>query len=124
MSLEIRKGDSSENSWIIRYGSDGKDERRYSLRPADSLGKHWIIDEKNGILLDFFHESNTLTGAFSVQNATLVTKYSKLKKRLIFEVISKRSEPARISGAGTEESPEIKTYKITAIRSAELKKID
>src|SRR4051812_33923622 len=53
MQLIIHRADTAgQYSWQIVYGEKAEDNRPYLLKPVDTARGHWIIDERDGILLD------------------------------------------------------------------------
>src|SRR5687767_486420 len=51
MQLRILPTDTAgQYTWQIIYGTEGKDNRPYVLKPVDTTKGHWVVDEKNGIV--------------------------------------------------------------------------
>lgn len=119
MELRIHKSVSGW-SWHIIYGIEKEDSRPYTLKPADSTGVHWVIDENNGIELDQFWVADKFSGAFTVMNSTLVNNYQLCGDSLIVEFYSFGSKPFNTTGSGTTESPKVDSYRINAYQKAVL----
>ena len=66
MALESSITDvSGQYTWAIIYGADSIAVRRvYMLNEVDKSKGHYIIDEKNGKLLDTFLIDNELISVF------------------------------------------------------------
>ena len=123
MQLIIRPADSTgQFTWQLIYGEGKEDVRPYLLKPKDTAKGHWVIDELNGIVLDQFYTGNRFTGAFSVQNATIVNSYWREGNDLVAEFYSFSSKPIVRSGSGTEESPYVDSYANRAYQRAVLQK--
>ncbi len=123
MELRIQPGDSSGHyTWGIIYGSATEDNRPYILKPKDTAAGHWIIDERNGIVLDQFLVGNVFSGAFTVQNNTIVNSYRLENDRLTIEFYSLGAKPFAVTGNGTEESPRVDTYRVGSYQKAVLSK--
>ena len=125
MELRIGRGDSAGTyTWQIRYGATGEDNRPYLLKPVDRAAGHWVIDERNGILLDQFWVGNRFCGAFTVQQSTIVNNYQLVNGQLEVEFYSLGAKPLVTSGKGTDESPQVSSYRIGSFQKAVLRKIN
>ena len=125
MQMRIQDADSAGcYTWQIMYGEDEKDNRPYLLKPIDTSKGHWLIDERNGILLDGYVHGNAFHGAFTVQGNTIVDNYVLLPDgRLQVEFFSMKLDEKRRSGNGTEESPEVYSYPMRSYQTGILKKV-
>lgn len=125
MALHIIRADSADQlryTWQLQYGEAADDNRPYFLVPVDSSKGHWLIDEKNGIALDQFWLGNRLSGAFTVGSSTLLNSYSLAGDSLLVEFYSMPTAPIRDSGNGTDESPAVKSYRISGYQRAILRR--
>lgn len=121
MELRIHPTDSAGTyTWQLIYGEGGQDNRPYLLVPKDPKTGHWVVDERNGIVLDQFLIGNKLCGAFTVQNSTLVNSYQIEKGQLIVEFYTMAAKPLVTTGLGTEESPKVDSYRLSAYQKAVL----
>jgi hypothetical protein len=111
--------------WALIYGADtiaGK--RDYVLKTIDASKGHYIVDEKNGILLDSYVTGNKLTSVFTVMKNTLLTSYERIGDTMIFEVNVYGAEADHTTGnIPDKDIPEVKTYKVIGYQKAVLKRI-
>lgn len=122
MQLIIQPADSGCYSWQLIYGDRSDDNRPYLLKPVDSAAGHWIIDERNGIILDQYWKGGRLTGAFTVQNSTIVNTYYLQDSTLVAEFYAMGSKAVNTTGGGSEEIPPVDSYSINSFQRAVLKK--
>lgn len=121
MELHIRPADSAgQFTWQIVYGKTSEDNRPYILKPKDAATGHWVIDERNGIVLDQFWVGNKFCGAFTIQGATIVNSYWIEADKLLVEFFSISAKPLGITGNGTDDSPKVDTYKVGSYQRAVL----
>lgn len=126
VNMELRIQPLSTNgefSWHIIYGKETEDSRPYTLRPKDSTGIHWAIDEKNSIVLDQFWIGNKFCGAFTVLNSTILNSYWIENDKLIAEFYTIGSKPFNTTGKGTDEIPLVDSYKANSYQKAILSKV-
>ena len=113
MQLHIQPADTAgQYSWKIIYGDNGEDTRPYVLKAIDTANGHWVLDEKNGILLDQYWIGTKLYSVFSLSGVTIVNSYWREGERLMVEFASFPTKPVRTSGAGTEEVPAVESYPV------------
>ncbi len=123
MQLIIEPTDSLAWNWQLVYGARQEDARPYLLRPHDSTGLHWVIDERNGIILDQYYTGNRLTGAFTVMQSTLVNSYELRGDSLLVEFYSFSKDPVRESGSRADSSEvKVMSYRITGYQRAILRR--
>lgn len=121
MQLIIRPADTAgQYTWQLIYGDQGQDNRPYVLKAVDSAKGHWVVDERNGILLDEFNVGNKLHCAFTVQNTTIINSYWLEGEKMMVEFYSLGAKPVRTSGNGTEESPKVDSYSVKGFQKAVL----
>ena len=119
MELRIHPADSINTwTWQIIYGSVSEDNRPYHLIKKDTSGIHWVIDEKDGIILDQYWVGNKFCGAFTVQNSTIMNSYWMEKNKLIVEFYNVSAKPVATTGKGTEDSPKVDSYKVGSYQKA------
>jgi hypothetical protein len=124
MQLRIQPTDiANQYTWQIIYGAAGKDNRPYILKPVDTAKGHWIIDEKDGIMLDSYVHGNSLHGAFTVQGNTIVDNYSIENGKMRVEFFSIKLADKKQSGKGTEETPFVDSYKISSYQTGVLTRV-
>jgi len=127
MGLEILDTDSSGvYDWTIIYGQDSSAQRRaYQLLPVDTSQGHYVIDEKNGILIDAYHVRDALTSVFEVSGNMLVISYQRTREDMIFSVKLFPTEEVRISGdtlIAAQEIPEVKSFHLKVDQVGRLQK--
>lgn len=121
MRLIVQPADTTGHfTWQIIYGDQGKDTRPYLLKPVDTAQGHWIIDERDGIILDSYVHGNNLHGAFTVQNNTIVDNYRVEGNQLYVEFFSFKLSDKKTSGKGTSETPFVDSYRIASFQSGTL----
>jgi hypothetical protein len=123
MQLIIQPADTAGHfTWQLMYGDKGQDNRPYVLKPVDTAKGHWVVDERNGILLDEYWTGNRLHCAFTVQSTTIINSYWLEGDKLMIEFFSLSAKPVRASGYGTEESPNVDSYSVKGFQKAVLKR--
>jgi len=128
MSLDLSETDTSDvYTWAIIYGQDSTAQRRdYQLKEIDATTGHYLIDEKNGIILDAYHLHNELNSVFEVMGNTLLTSYKREKNEMIFSVKLFPSTAIRVSGdtlIANQDIPKVNSYQLTVSQTARLNKI-
>jgi len=123
--LNIEPADTAgQYTWTIIYGDDQKDIRPYLLKPLDTAKGHWVVDERDGIVLDSYVHGNNIHGAFTVQGTTLVDNYSVENGKLTIEFFTIKLDQKTSSGKGTEETPFVNSYPIVVYHKGVLTKLD
>lgn len=123
MQLRIFPADTAGHyTWQLIYGDKAEDNRPYILKPIDASKGHWVIDERNSIVLDQFLIGQVFSGAFTVMGNTIVNNYQLEKDRLMVEFYSLPAKPIRQSGEGTQESPTVDSYSVRSYQKAILKR--
>lgn len=128
MELHILSSDTSENySWTIYYGADkvaGK--RAYELKTIDAKVGHYLIDEKNSILIEGYWIGNKFIQWFVVNKSPILLTVEKFgQDELKWEIIAGNINTVSTTGGETineEEIPIVKTYPVTNLQRAILKK--
>ena len=125
MQLNIYPLDSvGMYNWHIMYGDSAKDSRPYVLKIVDIANGHWVIDEKDGIVLDSYHFGNCLSGAFTVNDNTIVDNYCVEDGKMKVEFFSIKLGDKTESGKGTEDVPKVISYRIGSYQTGVLTKIN
>lgn len=123
MQIIIQPADTlGQYTWQIIYGNKGEDNRPYLLKPVDTTKGHWIIDERNGILIDQYWLGNRFSSMFTVQNSTIHDSYWIENGKLIAEFYGISASPVTTSGAGTEDVLIVNSCAIRTYQKAILKK--
>ena len=112
--------------WKIIYTMAGKEDlRAYELKILDAQKGHYLIDEKNSIVLDAYLRANIFTSFFDVSGAFIIATYTKEGNTIIFEIISAVTESVNTSGnikSDDENIPEVHSYHVNGRQRAILKK--
>ncbi len=124
MQLRIHATDSAGHyTWQIIYGDSATDNRPYILKPIDTAKGHWIVDEKDGIILDSYVHGNSIKGAFTVQGNTIVDNYVVEGNKMRVEFFSIKLTDKKQSGKGTDDVPFVDSYRIGSYQTGVLTKI-
>lgn len=111
MELHILPSDSTDHyTWRLIYGTGGKDNRPYILKPFNKERGHWLIDEQNSIVLDQFKLGSKLCGTFTVEGNTILNCYELVGDSLLVEFYNFQEKPIVITGGGDSTLPKVKTY--------------
>lgn len=63
-------------SWRVTYDNGRHDVRAYELTPVDAAKGHYVIDEKNGLLLDAVISDGVLYAPFTIGEQLIVATYA------------------------------------------------
>ena len=122
MRLEIAQTeDSSRFNWTIIYGEgEEADVRKYELISQPDQAGHFIIDEKNSILLDQYLIGNTMVSRFAVDQTLLFVTYHLQGDRLFSQMASGPMENPRVSGLEIEEASvdSVRSYVMKGMQEA------
>ena len=108
--------------WEMVYAGNYDAVRAYVLQAVDKTKGKWMIDEKNGILLEQFLYGNQLTGVFTVQDATIVNSYRVEQDQMTVEFTSFKLSPSLSSGGQSEDIPPVESYTVYSYQRAVLKR--
>lgn len=123
MELRIAATDSAHLfSWQMIYGNAAADNRPYMLVAKDTAKGHWVIDEKNGIVLDQYWIAGRLSGAFTVQQSTIINHYWMQDGQLHVEFCTIGAKPIATTGKGNDESPLVDSYQVRGYQKAVLRR--
>lgn len=119
MELEVKPlADGKGHTWTIVYRPEGREDRRpYEIRPVDGQAGRYVIDEKNGIVLDASLRGSVLVSTFSVGDTLLATRYELSGTTLRVEMDSYRLSDARETKAGAQS---VKSYRLVSQQTATL----
>lgn len=122
MELDISEISDSSYNFTIIYGQDSmRQERKYALHKEGN--NHFMLDEKNGIVLDMSYGFKRLASVFEVQGNLLHICYIKTDYGIRFECTS--SNKSAQTGGGEHagaEIPLVYSYKTSTFQVAQLKK--
>lgn len=124
MQLRVLPADTAGHyTWQIIYGDKETDNRPYILKPIDTTKGHWVIDEKNGILLDQYWAAGKLHGVFSIGGSTIFNSYWLDGENLRVEFASMPATPQARTGHGTEDSPYVDSYNVKSVQHGVLQRV-
>lgn len=127
MKLEVQPKSDSIYTWHLIYKFNGnEDKRMYELQIIDAEKGHYMIDEKNTILIDGYYRMGIFTSFFEVQESFIISTYKKKDDDLIFEIIAATRKDATLSGDQEHDGnpiPKVVTYPVNGRQKAVLRKI-
>jgi len=127
VAMEIRiapvQDSTDQFHWEMVYANDYDAIRSYVLKAVNKSRGKWLIDEKNGILLEQFLYGDMLTGVFTVQQATIVNNYRVEQDMMTVEFISYKAEPSLKSGGQSEDIPPVESYTVNSYQRAVLNRM-
>lgn len=125
--LKIRPiEDRDAYTWILSYGSgDKRQNRNYELRHGLRGRDHFVIDEKNGILIDtWLHPiavgHQELIGRFEVMGNVIESRYTLRKDTIEMQLTTFTAEPVRESGG--EGTPKVRAFWLKSTQRAILRR--
>ncbi len=127
MQLHLLPVADSIYTWTIIYGADTVAGRRpYLLKSIDRAKGVYVIDEQNSIGLESYLIGQTLYSWFEVEGNLLTTMVEPLEDgRLLYEIVSGKSEPVSTTGQQIvegEEIPEVKAFPVRVRQRAYLRR--
>lgn len=99
-----------------------KQARNYFLIEKDIDKGQYIIDENNGIILQTTVFNKAIYSIFEVMGNLISNTIHFYDTYIDFEIAMSRTSQIEITGKGTQEIPEVKTYPIPIIQKARLYK--
>jgi len=110
--------------WFLIYGEDEKSgTRSYYLKEVDAAKGHYVVDEKNSILLDSYLIGNKLISNFEVEGVSITSIYTLLDKDTIsFEIIAGKSDNPNITG-GQDEISTVTVNSVSGYHYGKLKRV-
>lgn len=121
MQLVVQPADTPGHyTWQITYGDKGEDNRPYLLKPVDTATGHWVVDERNGIVLDSYWLGNKLTSVFSLDKVTIASTHVVAGDQMTIEFTTTLTSPVSTTGHGTEDSPTVHSYAVKSYQKAVL----
>ena len=121
MELHIAPIDGSANwTWRVVYGDGEKRQvRPYELHPVEGKQGHYVIDEKNSILIDSYFENDRLHSRFWVADNVIQAVYTRHGNKLETTLTTYGAKPARMSG-GEGRAPPVASYALKAVQRGTL----
>jgi hypothetical protein len=109
-------------SWTIVYGTGEKrQERPYELSAVPGYANRFLMDEKNGILIDHALIGEVLVSQFRVGTALLVSRFELVPEGVQVEISSFQTTPSRKSRPESANL-EVESYPATTIQRGLLKR--
>lgn len=96
-SLEVKIQDKGL-SWLLIYDYNGAiptEVRNYELKIEDEKAGHYVIDEKNGLLLDAYLNNGVLFSPFTINGLLITARYEFKKSTMTLEMPSYGVTPHR-----------------------------
>ncbi len=107
-------------TWQTTYGvGDKKLVRDYELVVKDQQNGHFIIDEKDGTLIDAWWLGDKLYSQFRVNNLLLSTQCQRQGNRLHYELVLYQPQSTPPTESSQEKVP-FESYQLQVVQSAEL----
>lgn len=123
MQLIIQPTDTAgQYTWQLVYGEGSTDNRPYVLKAVDSTLGHWVVDERNSILLHHYFAGGQLSCAFTVSGNTIVTNYKVSGAVMEVEFRSFGTKPVATTGGTGPDIPPVDSYNIRSYQRAILHK--
>ena len=121
MTIEPIK-DSKNVRWQIIYGEGKKAPvRDYELQPQ-VRANHFLIDEKNGILIDAWLTGGVLHSQFEVGDSLIAVRYERTGDVLRFSLTATGTKQPRESKLTGKDDFNVKAYKVQSFHVAELRR--
>lgn len=122
---------ADEYKWVTTYDQGKSEEENvekpYVLKIVDSEKGHYIIDEKNSILIEAYLFDNKLASWYTVGKSFIQATYEKRGDEIIFEIFAGGKEPVSVTGGttmGEEEIPVVETMPYNVMQRAVLTRKD
>jgi hypothetical protein len=116
MKMRIHRLDINRTAFHIKYQSDSN-WREYEIKPGKT-NSHWIMDEKNSILLDHYFQNNEFSSVFSVNESMLKANYRKQGDTIISTITTYPLQYVKETGDSVTYT--IKSYKEQLVQRAVL----
>lgn len=123
MELTIEPIKDSKNfRWRIVYGEGKKQPvRDYELIPQEKAN-HFVIDEKNGLLIDAWLVDRVLHSQFQVGDSLIPVRYERIGDLLRFSLTVSSTKDPRESKLTGKDDFSVRAYKLQSFHVAELRK--
>jgi len=126
MELTIRSIDSTRWEYLTVYDPlENPVRKAYELIARNQERGQYIIDEKNGILLDAQFQNGCLYSAFEVMGSYLQSRTCMTDSELHYEIISGPKKASHVVGdtiIGTDTIPPIQIFSRPSVQRGILKK--
>ena len=120
MELEIFPT-ADTNIWVWKTTYNNKDVRDYVIKIKDDAKGKYVLDEKNGILIDIRAFGNKLLSCFEVDGYLIYDSHTLTNDEIIFELSSSNNNQKLATG-GQENIPIVKSMPQVTYQRAVLKR--
>jgi hypothetical protein len=115
--------DNKANTWRIVYGSGEKRQtRNYELAPVANKPGKFLLDEKNGIVLDCRLVGSVLYSQFKVNDNLILSRYERRGESLLVEMVSYNTRSPRASDVKGGDI-KVESYTLLSVQTAELRRL-
>lgn len=120
MELEV-KPTADSAIWIWKTTYNHTDIRDYVVLVKDATKGKYVLDEKNGILIDMRAFGNRLISCYDVEGYLIYDSHTLAGNEIIFELSSSSSDQNHTSG-GKDDIPVVKSMPQVTYQKAVLKR--
>jgi hypothetical protein len=114
-SLKVRAVRGVRYGFVIQY--QGQEPRKYELVVKDAPTGRYLIDEKDGIVLDAVLVNNRLISQFAVEGNLLTSMYHFQPDKITFELVFSGT---KTTATGAKTGPPVTLYPVGGYHRAEL----
>jgi len=122
--MELHVGDlaGGKKTWKIVYGSgERRQTRPYELAPVAGKPGRFVIDEKNGLLIDYQLLGDRLYGAFTIGDSVVMARFERQGDGLHVELsVFTTADPRKTKLTGGKS--EVASYRLTTVQRGVLKR--
>jgi len=124
MQLQIIPADSADKYYLRIMEGDGIFENRalHILKPANKYPGHWIVNIKDGVVLDLYAHANAVHIAYTMDSTMYLYNYRIEADKIFMESFGYSLKSTNRSGLGTREIPFFDTYMIGGYSTAVLER--
>lgn len=123
MQLNVLPADTAgQFTWQLVYGNNAEDNRPYLLKPVDTAKGHWVIDERDGLVLDCFWIGGRLCSSFSVGGSTIVNTHYRSGDSLVIEFLSYPTKPFSTTKSSNAAGTVVDSYQVRSFQRAVLRR--
>lgn len=102
--------------WTVIYGTgNDRQERAYELAAVPGYPNRFLMDEKNGILVDHALFGPTLVSEFRVNATLLLSRFERTPDGVHVEIYSFQTTPSRRSGPRGSDI-DVESYPATTLQ--------
>lgn len=127
MEIQLKKtATEGEFSYEIMYLiNNKKDIRKYMIKTIDLERGHYVIDQRNGLVLQGNLIHNTIFSTFEMNNNIMNSKLQfKNEGKIAFEIVVVTKQNGYDTGGKEKSGPAAKSYTTTIVQRALLTRVD